>query len=339
MHRQGAFFCPGGETAKEATLPIEVWTSDETGTMVLMPESPDPDAPHGGGEQAPAPDAAPAPEPTHAAELRALRTMIESRDQERAAREAQRDTQLATMERLVRGEDLTPPAATTPAATVEPKAEDFASHEDYVRAAARFEAKQEVDAERQAQQQARQQEQQRAQLQSRDHAVRTQEEAFIADHPDYVDVVTRGLVAKAPPEFRQLMMLLDDAPAVAYQVAQDEALLGRLLQMPPGPLFYALGRLSASAGGGTRAPAATETTEPPAVSDTRTALASGGAPPTAGTPLAPPAQGPGQASPAGRRLPAPPRPLGGGGASGPGGYRDDMSMSDYRQWRANGGGR
>ena len=84
--------------------------------------------------------------------------------------------------------------------------------------------------------------------------MRTQEEAFIADHPDYVDVVTRGLVAKAPPEFRQLMMLLDDAPAVAYQVAQDEALLVRLLQMPPGPLFYALGRLSASAGGGTAHP-------------------------------------------------------------------------------------
>ena len=99
--------------------PIEVWTSDDTGTMVLMPESPDPDAPHGVAPQADAHGRQPpAPEPTHADELRALRTMIESRDQERAAREAQRDTQLATMERLVRGEDLTPPAATTPAAPV-----------------------------------------------------------------------------------------------------------------------------------------------------------------------------------------------------------------------------
>ena len=321
-------------------MPIEVWTSDDTGTMVLMPESPDPDAPHGVAPQADATEAPPAPESTHADELRALRTMIESRDQERAAREAQRDTQLATMERLVRGEDLTPPAATTPAAPVRPKAEDFTSHEEYVEAAADWKATEKLDAFRAEQHHARQQEAQRAQLQSRDQAVRTQEEAFIADHPDYVDVVTRGLVAKAPPEFRQLMMLLDDAPAVAYQVAQDEALLGRLLQMPPGPLFYALGRLSASAGGGT-ASLATETTEPPAGSDTRTALASGGAPPTAGTTLAPPAQGPGQApdrgpgqaSPAGRRLPAPPRPLGGGGASGPGGFKEGLSMEEYKNWR------
>ena len=33
-------------------MPIEVWTSDDTGTMVLMPESPDPDAPHGAAAQA-----------------------------------------------------------------------------------------------------------------------------------------------------------------------------------------------------------------------------------------------------------------------------------------------
>ena len=186
-------------------MSIEVWTSDETGTMVLMPESPDPDAPHGGAPQADAPQTHAAPEPTHADELRALRTMIESRDQERAAREAQRDTQLATMERLVRGEDLTPPAATTPAASVRPKSEDFSSHEEYVEAAADWKATEKLDAFRAEQHHARQQEAQRAQLQSRSQAVRTQEEAFIADHPDYVDVVTRGLVAKAPQEFRQLM--------------------------------------------------------------------------------------------------------------------------------------
>lgn len=312
-------------------MAIELWGSDEAGHLMLMPDpSPErtptpPGEPPLAQDPAPAREAAPTPEPTHADELKALRTMIEQRDSERAAREAQRDTQVQTIERLMRGEDLTPPKDAKPAEPVRPKAEDFQSHEEYVEAVADFKASEKVAAFRQEQQQERQQTQHREQLLSRDQTIKQQEDAFVAEHPDYVDVVTKGLVATTPPEFRQLLMLVDDAPAVAYQVAQDPELRQRLLAMPPGPLFYALGRLSASAGGGVSAPAATETTTPPAVRDTRPALAAGGPPPVAGTTLAP--------SPAGRAKPAPPRPLGGSGAGVPGGYSDDMSIQDYKKWR------
>ena len=316
-------------------MSIELWGSDEAGHLMLLPDpSPErtepratatpPGEPPLAQDPAPAREPAPPPEPTHADELKALRTMIEQRDQERAAREAQRDTQVQTIERLVRGEDLTPPKDAKPAAPVEPKAEDFEDHETFVRAAARFEAKQEVDAERQARQQAEQQTQQRQQLLSRDQSVKQLEDAFVADHPDYVDVVTKGLVAKAPPAFREVIMLLDDAPAVAYQLAQDEALLGRLLAMPPGPLFYALGRLSASAGGGTSAAPA----EPPAASTPQVRSAPAG---VGGNGSIPPVAA--AVPPAGRAKPAPPRPLGGSGANVPTGYDDGMSMDEYRTWR------
>jgi len=311
-------------------MPIEVWGSDEAGHLMLMPDPSPERTPTPPGEpplaQDPSPprEAAPPPEPTHADELKALRTMIEQRDSERAAREAQRDGQLEQVTKLLRGEDLTPPKDATPAEPVRPKAEDFQSHEEYVEAVADFKASEKVAAFRQEQQQERQQTQQREQLLSRDQAVKAQEERFVADHPDYVDVVTKGL-ATTPPEFRQLIMLVDDAPAVAYQVAQDPELRQRLLAMPPGPLFYALGRLSASAGGGVSAPAQAETIPPPGGGDTRTTLGTGGAPPSRGSTPAP--------SPAGRPKPAPPRPLGGSGAGVPGGYSDDMSIQDYKKWR------
>jgi len=316
-------------------MPIELWGSDEAGHLMLMPDpSPErtptpPGEPPLAQDPAPAREAAPTPEPTQADELKALRTMIEQRDSERAAREAQRDAKTDTLERLIRGEDLTPPTDAKPAPPTRPKAEDFQSHEEYVEAVAEFKADEKVSAFRQEQQQERQTQTQREQLLSRDQSVKQQEDAFVAEHPDYVDVVTKGLVAKAPPEFRQLIMLLDDAPAVAYQIAQDEALLGRLLAMPPGPLFYALGRLSASAGGGTAAPTEEPAapraggTQPPA---TRSAPAGVG-----GNGLIPPVTA--AVPPAGRPKPAPPRPLGGSGAGVPGGYSDDMSQAEYVKWR------
>ena len=316
-------------------MAIELWGSDEAGHLMLMPDpSPErtptpPGEPPLAQDPAPAREAAPTPEPTHADELKALRTMIEQRDSERAAREAQRDTQVQTIERLMRGEDLTPPKDAKPAEPVRPKAEDFQSHEEYVEAVADFKASEKVAAFRQEQQQERQQTQHREQLLSRDQAVKAQEERFVADHPDYVDVVTKGLVATTPPEFRQLLMLVDDAPAVAYQVAQDAELRQRLLAMPPGPLFYALGRLSASAGGGTAAPAEEPAapraggTQPPA---TRSAPAGVG-----GNGVIPPVTA--SVPPAGRPKPAPPRPLGGSGAGVPGGYSDDMSQAEYVKWR------
>lgn len=317
--------------------PIEVWGSDDAGHLMLMPDpsperiatAPPPGEPPLAPDPAPTREAAPTPAPED--DLSALKRMVEARearDKEREARDAHRDARTDTIERLIRGDDLTPPTDAKPAAPVRPKAEDFEVHEDYVHAAARFETTQALEADRAARLEEQRAQTQRQQLISRDQAVRTQEDAFVADHPDYVDVVTKGLVAKAPPEFRQLLMLLDDAPAVAYQVAQDEALLGRLMAMPPGPLFYALGRLSAAAApaGSTVAP---ETTPPPGGGDTRTTLGTGGAPPSPGNTQAP--------SPVSRRLPTPPRPLGGSGAGVAGGYSDGMSQAEYRAWRRAGG--
>ena len=99
-------------------MPIELWGSDEAGHLMLMPDpSPErtptpPGEPPLAQDPAPAREAAPTPEPTQADELKALRTMIEQRDSERAAREAQRDAKTDTLERLIRGEDLTPPTST-----------------------------------------------------------------------------------------------------------------------------------------------------------------------------------------------------------------------------------
>ena len=110
--------------------------------------------------QTPRPAQAPAGEALPADELRAIRRLIE----EQRAEGARRETQVQTLERLVRGEDLTPPTSTQPAEPVRPRSEDFQSHEEYVEAVADFKASEKVAAFRQEQQQERQQTQQRQQL-------------------------------------------------------------------------------------------------------------------------------------------------------------------------------
>jgi hypothetical protein len=324
-------------------MPIEMYGSDEAGHLMLLddptPErtSGAPPAPPAGEPPLPAADAPPpaetavAPPPPATAppadELAALKRLIE----ERAARDAQRETQVDTMLRVLRGEEVPPPPTAPAGPPPRPKAEDFASQEafdaafdTYIDARADWKAEQKVTAAQQATQQ------QQAQL-TREQAVKQAEEAFVKDHPDYVEVVTQGLVNKTPQAFRQLIMLSDDAPAVAYALARDEALLGRLMQMPPPQLLYALGRLSSQHGGSAPPP---DQAAP--------------APPAGGTPPAgAPGSGPGQALPPagvvpgvpggeGRPKPPPPRPLSGTGVAPVGGFREDMSQAEYRVWRAQG---
>jgi hypothetical protein len=318
-------------------MPIEVYGSDAAGHLMLLPDPtpertpgqatlpPAGEPPSGAGADAPpVPDEPPAPPtPTPDDELKALRRLIEERDRERAMQDARRDAQLDTTLRVLRGEEVTPSPAAPAGPPARPTAEAFDSHDAYVEAVAEWKAEQKLTAFRQEQQQAQQATQQHQAQQSREQAVKQLEEAFVKDHPDYVEVVTQGLVTKTPQAFRQLIMLSDDAPAVAYALAKDEALLARLLQMPPPQLLYALGRLSAQNGSSAPPPGTTEPGAP-----------AGGTPPAGGRP--PAGVQPGVPGDAGRPKPPPPRPLSGTGVAPVGGYRDDMSMAEYRLWRKQG---
>jgi hypothetical protein len=307
-------------------MPIEVWGSDEAGHLMLMPDPspPAPAAPQAStppegepplpGADAPAPVAEPPPAAAPPDDLAALRRLIEERDRAQQLKEAQRDARDETLLRVLRGE---PPPAETPAGPpLRPKAEDFTTQEAFDQAQDTWIDQRATHAAQTAWQQAQQVSQQQQAAQSLDVRTRQAEDAFVQTHPDYIQVVQSGLVAKTPVAFRQLIMQTDDAPAVAYAIAKDEALLGRLMQMPPPQLLYALGRLSAQHGGSAPPP------EPPAVPG----VPQGGGPPGGRVPVA------------GAPKPAPPRPLSGTGVAPVGGYRDDMSMAEYRVWKKSVGG-
>jgi hypothetical protein len=216
---------------------------------------------------------------------------------------AETNARLEVMTRLLQGAAPDLPAA--PAAPAgPPQAEQFASHDDYVRAAARYEAQQEFQARDQQTQQAHRREQQ----QTMQRELMEREAAFKQAHPDFDDVVRTGLAGKVAPHVQQALMLLPDGPALAYTLAPQQALVERLNTLPPALVFAELGRLMP----GTLVPGA-----------------AGGAPD--GTP---PAQVRGAAG--GTRpppLPEPLRPIGGGGSPAPPAYHDDMDMQSYREYR------
>jgi hypothetical protein len=211
---------------------------------------------------------------------------------------AQTRGQLEAVQRMLAG--AAPELPQTPAQpTGPPQAEQFASHEDYVLAAARYGAQQEFQQRDQQMQERRQQEQQVRFQQD----LMTREQAFKAEHPDFDTVVRSGLAGKVSPILQQALMLVPDGPAVAYTLARQPDLVQRLNTLPPPLVLVELGRLSptpASPGG-------------PAVGSNGN-----------GT-VAPPSQA---------TLHAPETPLSGGGAGAPTGqYRDDMSQAEFRAWR------
>ena len=211
---------------------------------------------------------------------------------------AQTRGQLEAVQRMLAGAapDV-PPTPAQPAGP--PQAEQFASHEDYVLAAARYGAQQEFQARDQQTAQQRQQEQQirfQQDLMSREHQFKEQ-------HPDFDSVVRGGLAGKVSPILQQALMIVPDGPAVAYALATQPDLVQRLNTLPPPLVLVELGRLSptpASSGG-------------PAVGSTN----------GNGTTPAPPPT-----------LHAPETPLSGGGAGAPTGqFREDFTQEEYRNWR------
>ena len=175
-----------------------------------------------------------------------------------------------------------------------PQAEQYASHEDYVLAAARYGAQQEFQA---RDQQTAEQRQQAQQLQFQQQLLQREQE-FKAQHPDFDTVVRSGLAGKVSPILQQALMLVPDGPAVAYALARQPEMVQRLNTLPPPLVLVELGKLS-----------------PPPQTTTPNGT-------TNGAPAPPPA------------LPAPPTPLSGSGAGAPtGAYSDSMSQSEYAAWR------
>ena len=199
------------------------------------------------------------------------------------------------LERMLQG--AAPELPQTPAPpTGPPQAEQYASHEDYVLAAARYGAQQELQARDQQTAQERQQAQQlqfQQQLMQREHE-------FKAQHPDFDQVVFTGLKGKVSPILQQALMVVPDGPAVAYALARQPELVQRLNTLPPPLVLVELGRLS----------------PPPTTTPANGTTTNGASAP-------PPA------------LPTPLTPLSGSGAGAPHlAYRDDMTQAEYRAWRA-----
>jgi hypothetical protein len=228
-------------------------------------------------------------------------------DQQQHQRElAEANAKLDVVTKLLQG--ATPDLPQTPAPPAgPPQAEQYESHDAYVRAAARYEAQQELQARDQQMQQARQREQQ----QSFQQQLLEREAAFKQAHPDFDDVVRTGLAGKVAPHVQQALMLLPDGPELAYTLARQQDLVQRLNTLPPPLVFAELGRLMPGQlvpGSNGSAPAGT----PPA--------------PTNGQTPAPP-------------LPEPMRPVGGNGSAPPPAFREGMSLAEYRQMRARSQGR
>jgi hypothetical protein len=222
-------------------------------------------------------------------------------DQQQHQRElAEANAKLDVVTRLLQG--AAPDLPQTPAPPPgPPQPETYASHDDYVRAAARYEAQQEL----QHRDQQTQQERQREQGLALQQQLLEREASFKAQHPDFDDVVRGGLVGKVAPHVQQALMMLPEGPALAYKLAQQQDLVRTLNTLPPPLVFAELGRLMPGTlvpGGVGGAPEPT----PPA--------------PTNGTRPTP--------------LPEPMRPVGGGGSPTPVAYREGMSMEEYRAWRA-----
>ena len=207
---------------------------------------------------------------------------------------AQTRGQLEMVQRLLQGAAPALPD-TPPQPTGPPQAEQYASHEDYVLAAARYGAQQELQARDQQTAEQRQQAQQIAFQQQ----LMQREQEFKQAHPDFDTVVRGGLAGKVSPVLQQALMLVPDGPAVAYTLARQPELVQRLNTLPPPLVLVELGRLS----------------PPPQTASPTPAVGS-----TTGT--APPA------------LPTPLTPLSGSGAGAPtGSYNDAMDQAAYRAWR------
>lgn len=173
------------------------------------------------------------------AKRRAMEQQLADERQQNQLRNAQLEAQVQTLTRVLSGSapDMpeTPPPPTGP-----PSAEQYASHEDFVHAAATYATEQRFQQQRQVEHQAQFQ-----------HSLMSREQDFKAQHPDFDTVVRGGLAGKVSPVLQQALMLVPDGPAVAYTLATQPDLVQRLNQMPPPLVLVELGRLSTGASSAT----------------------------------------------------------------------------------------
>ena len=199
--------------------------------------------------------------------------------------------QIETMTRIVNG--AAPELPASPQPTGPPQAESYTSHEDYVRAVARYEA-----------QQVQQLQHQQTQAQQAQQALQAREAAFTEAHPGWQTVVQQGLVAR--PGFlgshlQQVLMHHPEGVAMAYTLAAQPEMVQRLLQMPPPMMLMELGRFVPSS--------------PPA-GGSATVPATNGQAPASPPPLQPPLAG-----------------VNGQGTAPTPGFSDTMSQDEYKNYR------
>jgi hypothetical protein len=226
------------------------------------------------------------------AKQRAQERQHAEREQAWTQERAHLQGQLEVMQRMLQG--AAPALPETPQGP--PQAEQFDRHEDYVRAAARYEA-QEVA--RTQQHQTTQQQQAEAMQQ----ALMAREQAFRTAHPDFDQVITTGLRGRIAPHVQQALMVLPEGPQLAYTLAQQPETLQRLNTLSPPLVLAELGRLSVP-------PAANGTATPPPAETPMNGTAPAAAPPP---------------------LPPPPTPLSGMGQGAPSGATPEMSQAEFRR--------
>ena len=233
------------------------------------------------------------------AKRRDLEKQLAGEQQQRAVLQSQLEARIDTLTRVLSGAAPEVPAS-PPQPTGPPQAEQFASHEDYVLAAARYGAQQEFQARDQQTMQQRQQEQQIRFQQD----LMQREQTFKEAHPDFDSVVRGGLAGKVSPILQQALMLVPDGPAVAYALASQPDLVQRLNTLPPPLVLVELGKLT-----------------PPSASAVAPAVGlsngNGAVPAAPATPL-----------------PEPMAPVGGGGSTAQPTYTEGMSQREYEQYRA-----
>lgn len=160
------------------------------------------------------------------------------------------------------GKTPSPAPAPAPAADAEPKADDFASYEDYVRALAKHEAKQLVRAERESARKAEQ-------AQATQTAWQQREAEFAKTAPDYVEVVGTSEVT-LPQHVLEAVAESELGPQLAYHLAKNPDVAEKLRGMSERAAMREIGRLEASitsapAPAPAAPPAARPTNAPPPV--------------------------------------------------------------------------
>jgi hypothetical protein len=199
--------------------------------------------------------------------------------------------QLEAQSRLLSSAAPELPASQQP--TGPPQAEQFTDHDTYYTAKARYEAEQ-----------LWQTKQQQTQAQQAQQQLMQREQAFAQAHPDFLQVVQQGLVARPGylgSPLQQVLMHHPEGVPMAYTLAAQPETVQRLLQMPPPMMLMELGRLAPPS--------------PPAGSVT-VSTPTNGTPPASPPPLPPPLAG-----------------VNGQGTVPTPGFSETMSQEEYRRYR------